>query len=76
MLSQTTHLDTGTVSSTLKVWGQDATWLMNTTENVKEWADVTDGAVANTHLRQPTASPPTPPISTTTHPRTPRTATP
>jgi phage protein D len=48
VLSHATHLDTGTVSSNLKVWGQDATWLMNTTENVKEWADVTDGAVANT----------------------------
>jgi len=48
VLSQTAHLDTGTVASTLKVWGQDATWLMNTTEVVKEWADVTDGAVANT----------------------------
>lgn len=47
VLSQTAHLDTGTASSTLKVWGQDATWLMNTTEEVKEWVDVTDGAVAN-----------------------------
>ena len=47
VLAQTVHLDTGTVSSTVKVWGQDATWLMNTTENVKEWVDVTDGAVAN-----------------------------
>ena len=43
VLAQTVHLDTGTSSSTVKVWGQDATWLMNTTENVKEWADVTDG---------------------------------
>jgi hypothetical protein len=48
VLAQTVHLDTGTASSTVKVWGQDATWLMNTTENVKEWADVTDGSVANT----------------------------
>jgi len=47
VLAQTAHLDTGTANSTLKVWGQDATWLMNTTENVKEWVDVTDGAVAN-----------------------------
>jgi phage protein D len=47
VLSQTAHLDTGTVASTLKVWGQDASWLMNTTEQVKEWVDVTDGAVAN-----------------------------
>jgi len=48
VLSQNIHLDTGTATSTIKVWGQDATWLMNTTEQVKEWADVTDGAVANT----------------------------
>jgi phage protein D len=48
VLSQTAHLDTGTAASTLKVWGQDASWLMNTTEQVKEWVDVTDGAVANT----------------------------
>jgi phage protein D len=47
VLAQNIHLDTGTVASTLKVWGQDASWLMNTTEQVHEWADVTDGAVAN-----------------------------
>jgi Phage tail baseplate hub (GPD) len=48
VLAQTAHLDTGAAGSTLKVWGQDATWLLNTTERAKEWADVTDGAVANT----------------------------
>ncbi len=48
VLAQNVHLDTGTSASKVKVWGQDATWLMNTTEQVKEWADVTDGAVANT----------------------------
>jgi phage protein D len=48
VLSQTAHLDTGTTASTVKVWGQDASWLMNMTEQVKEWPDVTDGAVANT----------------------------
>jgi hypothetical protein len=48
VLAQTAHLDTGTAHSTVKVWGQDATWLMNTTEQVKEWADVTDGMAANT----------------------------
>jgi hypothetical protein len=47
VLAQTAHLDTGTVASTLRVWGQDATWLMNTTEQVREWADLTDGDVAN-----------------------------
>ncbi len=48
VLAHNVHLDTGTSSSKIKVWGQDASWLMNTTENVKEWSDVTDGSVANT----------------------------
>jgi phage protein D len=47
ILSATAHLDTGTATSTVKIWGQDATWLMNTTEQVHEWVDVTDGDVAN-----------------------------
>jgi hypothetical protein len=47
VLAQTAHLDTGTVASTLRVWGQDATWLMNTTEQAREWVDLTDGDVAN-----------------------------
>lgn len=48
VLSQEIHLDTGTSASKIKVSGQDATWLMNATETVREWADVTDGAAANT----------------------------
>lgn len=47
VLAQHIHLDTGTSNSTIKVWGQDASWLMNTTEQAKEWVDVTDGAAAN-----------------------------
>jgi hypothetical protein len=47
VLAQQIHIDTGTARSTIKVWGQDASWLMNTTEQAKEWADVTDGAAAN-----------------------------
>jgi phage protein D len=47
VLSQAVHLDTGTAKSTVKVWGQDASWLMNATEKTREWADVTDGAAAN-----------------------------
>jgi phage protein D len=47
LLSQKVHLDSGIKNSTLAVWGQDATWLMNLTEKVKEWVDVTDAAVAN-----------------------------
>lgn len=48
VLAQEIHVDTGTTKSAIKVSGQDATWLMNVTETAKEWADVTDGAVANT----------------------------
>lgn len=48
VLAQEIHLDTGTAASKIKVSGQDATWLMNATETVREWADVTDGAAANT----------------------------
>ena len=47
VLAQQIHLDTGTSKSTIKVWGQDASWLMNTTEQAQEWIDVTDGAAAN-----------------------------
>jgi hypothetical protein len=47
VLAQHVHLDTGTSKSTIKIWGQDASWLMNTTEQAKEWVDVTDGAAAN-----------------------------
>ena len=47
VLSQQIHLDTGTAKSTIRIWGQDASWLMNTTEQAKEWVNVTDGAAAN-----------------------------
>src|SRR5271166_7155511 len=33
VLSQKLHLERGTTSSTLVVWAQDATWLMNLTEH-------------------------------------------
>ncbi|HWB84003.1 MAG TPA: contractile injection system protein, VgrG/Pvc8 family [Bryobacteraceae bacterium] len=46
VLSHKLHLQTGTTSSTLEVWGQDASWLMNLEEKVKEWVDVTDAQVA------------------------------
>ena len=35
------------VQNTVKVWGQDASWLMNLTEQAKEWVDVTDGSAAS-----------------------------
>ena len=47
LLSQKIHLETGTTNATLTVWGQDASWLMNATERVKEWVDVTDADVAS-----------------------------
>jgi phage protein D len=47
-LSHKIHLESGTANSMLTVWAQDATWLMNQTETVREWVDVTDAAVANT----------------------------
>ena len=48
ILAHKLHLETGNVNSTLSVWGQDASWLMNLQENVKEWVDVTDADIANT----------------------------
>lgn len=45
-LSQKLHLETGITNSSVAVWGQDACWLMNQTEKVREWVDVTDSAVA------------------------------
>ena len=46
VLSQKIHLETGATNATMTVWGQDACWLMNQTETVKEWVDVTDADVA------------------------------
>lgn len=47
VLSHKIHLETGTAKSTLTVWGQDASWMMNLTEKTREWVDVTDADVAN-----------------------------
>jgi hypothetical protein len=52
VLSQKLALDTGVVASTVKVWGQDASWLMDVEEKAREWPDVTDGIVANTIFGQ------------------------
>jgi hypothetical protein len=41
------HLDRATTASTLEVWAQDASWLMNVDEKVLEWSGQTDGQVAN-----------------------------
>jgi phage protein D len=46
VLSHRLHLESGVTASTLEVWGQDSTWLMNLDEKVREWVDVTDAQVA------------------------------
>jgi hypothetical protein len=46
VLSHKLHLETGTTSSNLSVFGQDASWLMNLEEKAREWTDVTDADVA------------------------------
>jgi phage protein D len=47
VLASKLHVTTGGVGCTLQVWGQDASWLMNLEDKVKEWVDVTDASVAN-----------------------------
>jgi len=47
VLAQEVHLDGTAAASTIKVSGQDASWLMNMTETAREWPDVTDGIAAN-----------------------------
>jgi phage protein D len=47
ILSHKLHLETGNANSSLTVWAQDASWLMNLEEKVKEWIDVTDADVAS-----------------------------
>jgi hypothetical protein len=47
LLSQKLHLERGTTNSSLVVSGEDASWLMNLEEKVREWANKTEGEVAN-----------------------------
>jgi phage protein D len=46
-LSWGLHLDRASTDSMVRVWAQDASWLMNINDVVREWAGVTDGQVAN-----------------------------
>jgi hypothetical protein len=46
-LSWRLHLDRASTSSTTEVWAQDASWLMNIDDQVREWPGNTDGEVAN-----------------------------
>jgi hypothetical protein len=47
VLSHRIHLDRGTTGSSVQVWGQDVSCLMNLEEKVHEWLD-TDATIANT----------------------------
>jgi hypothetical protein len=47
VLSWKLHLDRSSSSSTLDLWAQDASLLMNVQDNVIEWSGLTDGEVAN-----------------------------
>ncbi len=47
VLSWRLHLDRASTSSTIDVWAQDASWLMNIDDHVVEWSGQTDGQVAN-----------------------------
>jgi phage protein D len=47
VLSNKLHLQKGATGSSLQVWGQDASWLMNLEEKAREWVDMTDSDVAN-----------------------------
>jgi hypothetical protein len=47
VLSWRLHLDRSSTSSTIDIWAQDASWLMNLDDQVVEWSGQTDGEVAN-----------------------------
>lgn len=47
VLAQKLHLESGIVHSSVKVWGQDYSWMMNLEEKGKEWLNLTDALVAS-----------------------------
>ena len=47
VLSWKLHLDRASGSSAIEVWAEDASWLMNVSDTVREWSGMTDGEVAN-----------------------------
>jgi len=47
VLSWQLHLDRASTASTIDIWAQDASWLMNIDDHVVEWSGQTDGQVAN-----------------------------
>lgn len=46
VLAHAATLPPGLAGASVRVWAHDATWLMSTEEKVREWAGVTDDAVA------------------------------
>jgi hypothetical protein len=46
VLAHSVQLTPGLVESRLRVWGQDASWLMNLKERAREWVDVSDANAA------------------------------
>lgn len=52
VLAQKLHLESGIVHSSLKVWGQDYSWMMNLEEKSKEWLNMSDAIVASTIFGQ------------------------
>jgi hypothetical protein len=47
VLSWRLHLDRASARSSIRIWAQDASWLMNLNDVVREWSGRTDGQVAN-----------------------------
>lgn len=47
VLSWRLHLDRAAADSSIRVWAQDVSWLMNVSDVVREWPGQTDGEVAN-----------------------------
>lgn len=46
VLAHSIKVGPGVVGSHLRIWGQDASWLLNMTERAREWADMSDATVA------------------------------
>jgi hypothetical protein len=47
VLSWQLHLDRSSSTSTIDLWAQDASFLMNVEDTILEWSGLTDGEVAN-----------------------------
>jgi hypothetical protein len=47
ILSWQLHLDRSSSTSTIDLWAQDASFLMNVEDTIVEWSGLTDGEVAN-----------------------------